>query len=38
MDQSIVVMENVNRHLAMGKPRAKAALDGGLEVARPAKR
>ena len=35
MDQSIVVMENINRHLALGKTRVQAALDGGREVARP---
>ena len=35
MDQSIVVLENISRHLAMGKNRVQAALDGGREVARP---
>ncbi|MFQ5844904.1 MAG: efflux RND transporter permease subunit, partial [Planctomycetota bacterium] len=35
MDQSIVVLENISRHLAMGKSRIQAALDGGSEVALP---
>ena len=35
IDQSIVVLENVERHLEMGKTPAQAALDGALEVARP---
>jgi multidrug efflux pump subunit AcrB len=34
-DQSVVVLENISRHLAMGKTRTQAALDGGKEVARP---
>lgn len=35
IDQSIVVLENVERHLGMGKTPAQAALDGSLEVAQP---
>jgi CzcA family heavy metal efflux pump len=35
IDQSIVVLENTERHLAMGKPPSQAALDGALEVATP---
>lgn len=35
IDQSIVVLENTERHLAMGKTAAQAALDGALEVATP---
>ncbi len=35
LDQSIVVLENIVRHLEMGKPRARAALDGAAEVALP---
>ena len=32
IDNSIVVLENVYRHMQMGKPRAKAAYDGAAEV------
>lgn len=35
VDQAIVVMENIQRHLAMGKTRRQAALDGAGEVALP---
>lgn len=35
VDQAIVVMENIQRHAAMGKPRRQAALDGAREVALP---
>ncbi|MBI4566422.1 MAG: efflux RND transporter permease subunit [Planctomycetes bacterium] len=35
IDQSIVVLENVERHLGMGKSSMQAAMDGALEVARP---
>ncbi len=33
VDDAIVVMENIVRHLEMGKPRLPAALDGTQEVA-----
>lgn len=32
VDDSIVVLENINRHLEMGKDRVKAALDGRNEI------
>ncbi|MGE0708573.1 MAG: efflux RND transporter permease subunit [Planctomycetota bacterium] len=32
VDNAIVVLENVFRHLEMGKGRVQAAIDGGLEV------
>ena len=32
VDDSIVVLENIYRHLQMGKPRRKAALDGRNEI------
>ncbi len=32
VDDSIVVLENINRHLAMGKNPVRAALDGRLEI------
>jgi HAE1 family hydrophobic/amphiphilic exporter-1 len=32
VDNSIVVLENIFRHRAMGKPRMQAALDGASEV------
>jgi len=32
VDNSIVVLENIYRHRQMGKPRARAALDGAGEV------
>ncbi len=35
LDQSIVVLENVVRHVELGKPRTQAALDGTREVAVP---
>jgi CzcA family heavy metal efflux pump len=35
IDQSIVVLENTERHLRMGKAPLQAALDGALEVAQP---
>lgn len=35
IDQSIIVLENTERHLRMGKDPMKAALDGAMEVAQP---
>ena len=35
IDESIVVLENTNRHLAMGKSPFEAARDGASEVTRP---
>jgi CzcA family heavy metal efflux pump len=35
VDNSIVVLENIDRHLKMGKSARKAALDAALEVASP---
>ena len=35
IDESIVVLENTQRHLAMGKTPYQAALDGASEVTRP---
>ncbi|MFQ5413007.1 MAG: efflux RND transporter permease subunit [Phycisphaerae bacterium] len=35
VDQSIVVLDNIVRHVRMGKPRAQAALDGTREVFLP---
>ncbi len=35
IDQTIVALENISRHLAMGKSSFKAALDGATEVATP---
>ncbi|MCH8853784.1 MAG: efflux RND transporter permease subunit, partial [Planctomycetes bacterium] len=35
VDQSIVVLDNITRHLRMGKGRVQAALDGTQEVAMP---
>lgn len=32
VDNAIVVLENIDRHLAMGKKRAEAAYDAGKEV------
>ena len=32
VDDAIVVLENVYRHLEMGKPRRQAALDGSSEI------
>lgn len=32
VDDSIVVLENIHRHLAMGKAPANAALDGRMEI------
>ena len=33
VDDAIVVLENVVRHMEMGKPRLEAALEGGREIA-----
>src|SRR5436309_371150 len=35
IDQSIVVIENTERHLEMGKSAREAALEGAMEVAKP---
>ena len=35
VDDSVVVLENISRHLAHGKPPAEAARDGAEEVALP---
>jgi len=35
IDQSIVVIENTERHLALGKSPLDAARDGAMEVAKP---
>ncbi|HEY0308476.1 MAG TPA: efflux RND transporter permease subunit [Acidobacteriaceae bacterium] len=35
IDNSVVVLENIFRHLEMGKPAEQAAEDGGREVALP---
>ncbi len=35
VDNSIVVIENIDRHLKMGKSPAKAAMDAAIEVAMP---
>jgi multidrug efflux pump len=35
VDDAIVVVENVHRHIEMGKPRMQAALDGARELALP---
>jgi len=35
VDDSIVELENINRHLALGKTRKQAALDAAREVAMP---
>ncbi|MCK5207365.1 MAG: efflux RND transporter permease subunit, partial [Cyclobacteriaceae bacterium] len=35
VDNSIVVLENIDRHLLMGKKSYQAALDAALEVANP---
>jgi HAE1 family hydrophobic/amphiphilic exporter-1 len=35
VDDSVVVLENINRHLAKGKPAMQAARDGAEEVALP---
>src|SRR5579872_5421516 len=32
VDDAIVVLENIVRHMEMGKPRMQAALDGATEV------
>ncbi|MEP7348552.1 MAG: efflux RND transporter permease subunit [Sphingorhabdus sp.] len=34
VDDSIVVTENISRHLRMGKPRNQAAIDGTKEITR----
>src|SRR5260370_11425362 len=33
VDDAIVVLENVVRHMEMGKPRLQAAVEGGREIA-----
>ena len=33
VDDAIVVLENIVRHMEMGKPRMEAALEGGTEIA-----
>ncbi len=33
VDDAIVVLENITRHMEMGKPRMQAALDGSREIA-----
>lgn len=35
VDQSIVVLENINRHIHMGKTPIQAAYDGSVEVMQP---
>ena len=35
IDNSVVVLENIFRHMEMGKPAAEAAEEGGREVALP---
>jgi len=35
VDNSIVVLENIDRHLQMGKKPATAAMDAAIEVAQP---
>jgi multidrug efflux pump subunit AcrB len=35
IDQSIVVIENIERHLSLGKAPLDAARDGAMEMARP---
>ncbi|MBI1852130.1 MAG: efflux RND transporter permease subunit [Planctomycetes bacterium] len=35
IDQSIIVLENVSRHVEMGKPAGQAVLDAAREVWRP---
>lgn len=35
VDDSIVVLENIDKHLKLGKPSEKAAYDGAKEVALP---
>jgi multidrug efflux pump len=35
VDDAIVVVENVERHMRMGKPRVQAALDAARELASP---
>jgi hydrophobic/amphiphilic exporter-1 (mainly G- bacteria), HAE1 family len=35
IDNSVVVLENIHRHLEMGEPPAEAAENGGREVALP---
>ncbi|AVR45066.1 AcrB/AcrD/AcrF family protein [Christiangramia fulva] len=35
VDNSIVVLENIDRHLKMGKTPGNAAIDGAIEVATP---
>ena len=33
VDDAIVMLENIVRHMEMGKPRLQAALDGSKEIA-----
>ncbi|QXP87624.1 efflux RND transporter permease subunit [Methylococcus capsulatus] len=35
IDNSVIVLENIFRHMEMGKPAAKAAEQGGMEVSLP---
>ncbi len=35
VDNGIVIVENIFRHVAMGKSRVQAAIDGSMEVALP---
>jgi len=35
VDDAVVVIENITRHLDMGKTRMQAALDGAQEIASP---
>jgi HAE1 family hydrophobic/amphiphilic exporter-1 len=35
VDNSIVVLENIDRHVQMGKSKRQAAFDGAQEVATP---
>jgi multidrug efflux pump len=35
VDDAIVVVENVHRHIEMGKPRMQAAIDAARELALP---
>jgi multidrug efflux pump subunit AcrB len=35
VDESVIVVENVHRHLAEGKPTARAVLDASMEVVTP---
>ena len=33
VDDAIVMLENITRHMEMGKPRMQATLDGSKEIA-----